>query len=64
MFDEACRKGEEGIIAKRLDSAYTGDRRGAWLKIKCSGRQEFVIGGFTEGKGGRRWIRCVADRLF
>jgi DNA ligase D-like protein (predicted ligase) len=53
MFHEACDRGEEGIIAKRADSRYTGDRGGAWLKIKCSGRQEFVIGGFTKGQGTR-----------
>jgi DNA ligase D-like protein (predicted ligase) len=53
MFKDACQRGEEGIIAKRLDSRYTGDRSGSWLKIKCSGRQEFVIGGFTEPQGSR-----------
>src|SRR5205085_2590035 len=28
-------------------------RSGGWLKIKCSGRQEFVIGGFTDPQGSR-----------
>jgi bifunctional non-homologous end joining protein LigD len=44
----------EGIIAKRLDSAYEpGARSGAWLKIKNVRRQEFVIGGWTSGRGWR-----------
>lgn len=44
----------EGVVAKRLDSRYTpGGRRGQWVKIKHSHRQEFVIGGWTDGKGAR-----------
>ena len=47
-------QGLEGIVAKRLDSPYTpGGRGGSWLKIKNVQRQEFVIGGWTEGKGSR-----------
>lgn len=42
------------MIAKRLDSRYTpGERRGHWLKTKHSHRQEFVIGGWADDKGGR-----------
>jgi len=41
------RFGLEGIVAKRLDSKYeSGQRSGAWLKVKFQQRQEFVIGGF------------------
>jgi bifunctional non-homologous end joining protein LigD len=47
-------QGLEGVVAKRLDSAYTpGGRGGSWLKIKNIQRQELVIGGWTEGKGSR-----------
>jgi bifunctional non-homologous end joining protein LigD len=46
--------GLEGIIAKRTDSPYKPGYRGReWLKIKNVLRQEFVIGGFTEGSGRR-----------
>jgi bifunctional non-homologous end joining protein LigD len=45
----------EGIVLKRLDSAYApGKRSGAWLKVKNVGRQEFVIGGWLPGEGRRR----------
>ncbi len=45
----------EGVVAKRLDSAYQPGRRGgSWLKIKTMGRQEFVVGGWLPGKGRRR----------
>jgi DNA ligase D-like protein (predicted ligase) len=50
---EACRKGWEGVIAKRADAPYRHDRSGDWLKFKCVNQQEFVIGGFTDPKGSR-----------
>ncbi|MDQ2841933.1 MAG: non-homologous end-joining DNA ligase [Acidobacteriota bacterium] len=38
----------EGLIAKRADSAYeSGERSGAWLKMRVNQGQEFVIGGYT-----------------
>jgi bifunctional non-homologous end joining protein LigD len=46
--------GIEGVVGKRLDARYTPGRRdGGWVKIKHHRRQEFVIGGWTEGKGAR-----------
>ncbi|HEX3735937.1 MAG TPA: non-homologous end-joining DNA ligase [Solirubrobacterales bacterium] len=53
LFLEACRKGWEGLIAKRADSTYQHARSNDWLKIKCSFEQELVIGGFTPPKGSR-----------
>jgi bifunctional non-homologous end joining protein LigD len=39
--------GLEGLVAKRRDSAYRpGQRSEAWVKVKFSPRQEFVIGGY------------------
>lgn len=46
-FDAACKAGMEGIIGKKIDSLYSGDRGGDWIKLKCDKRQEFVIGGYT-----------------
>ncbi|HTT94295.1 MAG TPA: non-homologous end-joining DNA ligase [Solirubrobacterales bacterium] len=53
LFLEACRKGWEGLIAKRADSTYVHARSNDWLKVKCSFEQELVIGGFTPPKGSR-----------
>jgi bifunctional non-homologous end joining protein LigD len=52
---EATRKqGLEGVIAKRLNSRYEpGRRSGAWLKLKHTLRQEFVVGGWLPGEGRR-----------
>jgi len=53
FFVEACRKGWEGLIAKRADSPYVTTRSRDWLKFKCEHGQEMVIGGFTEPRGSR-----------
>jgi bifunctional non-homologous end joining protein LigD len=53
MYEEACRKGWEGVIAKRADSPYTDRRSRDWLKFKCQQGQELVIGGFTAPRGTR-----------
>jgi bifunctional non-homologous end joining protein LigD len=53
FYAEACRKGWEGLIAKRADSPYTNARSRDWLKFKCEQGQELVVGGFTAPKGSR-----------
>ena len=52
-FKEACRKGWEGLMAKRADSPYVATRSKDWLKFKCEHGQELVIGGFTEPRRSR-----------
>lgn len=53
LLDEACAHGWEGLIAKRAGGRYQHRRSPDWLKLKCAGGQEMVIGGFTEPGGGR-----------
>src|SRR5947207_10882614 len=53
LFDEACRSGWEGLIAKRADGPYRGGRSRDWLKLKCTSEQELVIGGYTDPAGRR-----------
>jgi bifunctional non-homologous end joining protein LigD len=37
----------EGVVAKRRDSVYRpGERSDAWVKVKFSPRQDFVVGGY------------------
>src|SRR5207247_7437058 len=52
-FKEACDKGLEGVIAKRVESVYVSARSRDWLKFKCSSEQEFVIVGYTDPNGAR-----------
>jgi DNA ligase D-like protein (predicted ligase) len=53
FFREACRKGWEGLVAKRAESPYTPKRSRDWLKRKCEQGQELVIGGHTAPRGSR-----------
>lgn len=47
VLSSACRMQLEGIISKRPDLAYYSGRNGDWIKTKCRGGQEVVIGGWT-----------------
>jgi DNA ligase D-like protein (predicted ligase) len=53
LLHDACKEGLEGIIGKHLDSPYVHGRSDRWIKVKCIGRQEFVIGGFTDPERSR-----------
>ena len=50
FFRHACQHGLEGIISKRRDAPYRSGRTLTWVKVKCSPRQELVIGGYTISK--------------
>jgi bifunctional non-homologous end joining protein LigD len=52
-YREACRKGWEGVIAKRAESRYLHKRSQDWKKFKCVNEQEFVIGGYSDPQGSR-----------
>jgi DNA ligase D-like protein (predicted ligase) len=59
FFRDACRRGWEGLIAKRVDSPYVGKRSRDWLKFKCDNEQEFVIGGYTAPRGTREQLGAL-----
>lgn len=53
LYEAAKEKGLEGIVAKRLDAPYVQGRTSLWLKVKAKRGVDCVIGGWTEGQGGR-----------
>lgn len=53
ILESACRMDLEGVISKKLDAPYTEGRSTTWLKSKCRGGDEVVIGGWTSEGGGR-----------
>lgn len=59
LYRDACRRGAEGLIAKRAASRYSGGRSSDWLKLKCSSAQEFVVGGWTEPRGSRQGLGAL-----
>lgn len=60
LFHEMQRRGLEGMVAKNASSEYRDGIRGNdWLKIKTHLRQEVVIGGYTEPRGGRKYLGAL-----
>lgn len=59
FFAEACRLGLEGMIAKRADRPYRAGRSPDWVKVKCTGRQELVIGGYSAPGGSRTHLGAL-----
>jgi len=53
VYRDACRRGWEGVIAKRADAPYRAGRSRDWLKFKCVTEQELVVGGYTDPAGSR-----------
>jgi bifunctional non-homologous end joining protein LigD len=53
MLREVSKLHLEGIICKRADTPYRAGRGRDWLKIKCLGREEFIVLGWTPPGGSR-----------
>jgi bifunctional non-homologous end joining protein LigD len=54
VLASACSMKLEGVISKQADAPYSSGRGGGWIKSKCIGNDEFVIGGFRKSdKVGR-----------
>lgn len=54
VLQSACRMDLEGIVSKKLDAPYQSGRASAWLKSKCRGGQEVVVGGWSGSKSTLR----------
>ncbi|MCO6419009.1 DNA ligase D [Siccirubricoccus sp. KC 17139] len=52
----ACAMGLEGIICKRAEAPYRAARTRDWVKVKCQGRDEFIILGWTPPAGSRQGL--------
>jgi len=64
-YREAKRHGWEGVIAKDEGSPYQpGVRSPFWRKVKVRKESEFVIGGYTAPKGGRRHLGALLVGLY
>lgn len=62
VLKSACRMGLEGVVSKRLDAPYRGGRGHDWVKAKCRGRDEFIIGGHGKGPKGSMTLLLGAWR--
>ncbi len=59
FLEAACGAKAEGIVSKRVASAYAPGNRGLWQKSKCLQREEFIIVGYTEPEGSRQHIGAL-----
>jgi bifunctional non-homologous end joining protein LigD len=59
MLQAAREHGLEGIVGKHANSCYEPRRSREWIKIKLTGEQEFLIGGFTEPQGTRDYFGAL-----
>jgi bifunctional non-homologous end joining protein LigD len=65
LFAEMKKNHVEGMVAKVAGSPYREDVRGReWLKIKTGLRQEVVIGGYTEPRGGRKFLGSLVVGVY
>lgn len=60
LLAQVRKLGLEGLIGKKRDSRYEpGGRSGAWIKIKVLNEQEFVIGGYSDPGGSRKYFGAL-----
>ncbi len=59
LHHTACGRHIEGIVCKRADAPYRAGRGRTWLKVKCEGREEFVVLGWTPPKGRRTGLGAL-----
>ena len=52
-YEQAKRKGYEGLVAKDAASPYVEKRSTKWLKVKVHQEEEFLIVGYTPPEGSR-----------
>ncbi|ONG54273.1 hypothetical protein BKE38_10635 [Pseudoroseomonas deserti] len=62
VLRSACQMGLEGVVSKRAASPYRAGRSGDWVKAKCRGNDEFVIGGVGKGPKGSMTLLLGAWR--
>src|SRR6267378_5248440 len=54
LHQAALESGLEGVVGKHKASVYeAGKRSASWLKVKATQSGEFIVGGYTRGKGSR-----------
>lgn len=53
IFENACKMGLEGLVAKRLGEPYRSGRQESWIKLKCKKSETFPIVAFVEKLGAR-----------
>jgi len=64
LYELAVAQQLEGLIAKRIDSAYPEGRSSAWVKIKLVKDIDAVVGGWTSPRGAREHFGALLAGLY
>jgi bifunctional non-homologous end joining protein LigD len=64
LYRAASEQGLEGVVAKRRRGCYIQKRSREWLKMKVTLRQECVIAGYTDPRGGREHFGSLVLGLY
>jgi bifunctional non-homologous end joining protein LigD len=59
LHRSACGRHIEGIVCKKADAPYRAGRGRGWVKVKCEGREEFVVLGWTPPQGSRTGLGAL-----
>ncbi|HTW71815.1 MAG TPA: DNA ligase D [Acetobacteraceae bacterium] len=59
MRRQACEMKLEGIVCKQAHAPYQPGRGHGWVKVKCQGREEFVVLGWTAPRGSRTGLGAL-----
>lgn len=64
LFEAAKKQGLEGIIGKKRNSLYTGDRTASWVKFKIVNEVDAVIAGWTAPRRSRKYFGALVLGLY
>ncbi len=64
LYAAAQERGLEGIVGKQMESPYTGNRTGFWLKFKIVTELDAVIIGWTAPRRTRQYFGALVLALY
>ncbi len=64
LYQLAESKALEGLVAKKITSAYPEGRSSAWVKIKLDRDVDAVVGGWTAPRGSREYFGALQLGLY
>jgi bifunctional non-homologous end joining protein LigD len=64
LYAVAKEQGLEGIVGKQIESPYTGNRTGYWLKFKIVNELDAVIVGWTAPRRTRQYFGALVLALY
>jgi bifunctional non-homologous end joining protein LigD len=64
LYAAAEQQGLEGIVGKEIDSVYTGNRTGSWLKFKIVNELDAIVVGWTAPRRTRQYFGALVLALY